>query len=1582
MNSTVYNHMRSQFVLIFLLIFLNPFSILALDQKPLNTEVRLQLKWKHQFQFAGFYAAIEKGYYNDVGLNVQLIEADSQEDPRLAVFNGKADFGIATSDIIFLRDKKMDAVVLAAIFQHSPEIFISSSKSGIRQISQLKGKTISMEEDNSEMLAFLLQGGITAEQYRQYPRSYGIEELVSGEADVISGYLTDEPFELRKVGFDFSVLSPRSSGIDFYGDVLFTSEEMISKNPRIVHKFRMASLKGWKYAMKNQKEIIELIYQKYTNRHTIEHLSFEAREMNQLVMADVVEIGYSNPDKWNAIAETYKKLGLINKDYSNKGLLYEEYDSVINDIPWQLIIVFISILIFISGVSAFFYFTSRRLKMEVLQRRKMEVALSESEALYRSVLNALPDTAVITDLDGTILLASPVITSMFGYTAQEVVGHPLTEFIDPTDHQKVMDEIGNMFKGDMRGVDEYTGVRSDGSIITIEVNGDFIRNSEDQPIKMVFVARDISDRKQAEERLVKSEETYRRFVETINDAIYEVSNDGTIIYVSPAIERIVGYKPDELLGKNFFAFMYPDDRPILMEALQSLGQTDFSHLEYRYITKTGDVCWVRSSTRAVYQNGVMVGGNGSLTNVNDRKLAELEILKLNNTLELKIEERTAQLEETNRMLVLENSERVLAQENLISKTTELENFFNVALDLLCIAGIDGKFIKVNKAWESILGFSSEDLEKRNFLEFIHPEDMQQTLDAMQQLSEKNPILNFVNRYQTKDGDYRFIEWRSRPVGNQIYAAARDITERKRAMDFERELLQFSPKIAGIRQAEIPQVMNLSLERIGKFLAADRSYIYEFDFDNQTMSKTHEWCEDESYSRINKRQNIPLADFPLITELILSNENYVVESTDLLSDDRWKEREKLQADGIKSTICIPLSIENQVIGFVRLDSIHTRKEFIEAEINILKVWSGMLSSLINSQRAENLLEQTRQNYETFFNTIDDFLFVFDENGNIVDTNNTVIERLGFSLDELKNQSVMMVRPKEYWEEAATTISDLLTGKLAYCTIPLISKSGKQIPVETRVKKGYWNGKNVIFGVSKDISQIKISEQKFSLAFQSNSAMMAISLFDKGDYLDVNNFFLEILGFSRDEIIGKTNRQLGLFPDPNLRNQILDSLNDNIPVRKLEILMRTKDGTIKIGLLSADSIMVGGQRCLITTTMDITDRKKVEDELRKARQEAELANVAKSEFLSRMSHELRTPMNAILGFAQLLEMSDLNTSQLKGVNHILHSGKHLLNLINEVLDISRIESGRLSLSLEPVNLGSVVAEMLEIIKPLMQARGLKYKHGVNFRPELFVKTDRQRLKQVLLNLLNNAIKYNRDGGLISVDTLVRKDETTEIEWIRIEIIDTGMGIEKENIQKLFNPFERIGAEMTSTEGTGLGLAVVKKLVNAMGGFVGVESVWGEGSNFWIELPLIESQLITAEKDLGLANIEPMLSSKTGVVLYIEDNASNIELVEQILKSQRANVELYTETHGRKAVELAIQFNPSLILLDLNLPDIHGSEVLTQLQANKKTTEIPVVVISADAMPQQLNKLLKAGAKNYLTKPLDIMQFLNIIDEYIHD
>jgi signal transduction histidine kinase/CheY-like chemotaxis protein len=372
--------------------------------------------------------------------------------------------------------------------------------------------------------------------------------------------------------------------------------------------------------------------------------------------------------------------------------------------------------------------------------------------------------------------------------------------------------------------------------------------------------------------------------------------------------------------------------------------------------------------------------------------------------------------------------------------------------------------------------------------------------------------------------------------------------------------------------------------------------------------------------------------------------------------------------------------------------------------------------------------------------------------------------------------------------------------------------------------------------------------------------------------------------------------------------------------------------------------------------------------RARAEAERASLAKSDFLSRMSHELRTPLNAVLGFSQLLALDELDGRQREAVEQINRGGRHLLELINEVLDIASIEAGRLSLSIEPVDLQNVVDEAVGLIRPIAAERRVTVETaGI----EGTVLADRQRLKQILLNLLSNAVKYDRPGGSVRVD-VISSGQTH-----RIRVSDTGPGIDPALLERLFTPFDRLGAEASGVEGSGVGLALSRRLAEAMGGALGVESQPGRGSTFWVELEAaVESEAYPAPEDVGVAGAG---SAARGTVLYVEDNPANMRLVEHIVE-RRAGVRLITAMLGALGVELARQHRPDLILLDLNLPDVPGTTVLAQLQADPSTATIPVVVISADATPGQVERLLAAGARDYLTKPIDVVRLMDLLESHL--
>lgn len=391
-------------------------------------------------------------------------------------------------------------------------------------------------------------------------------------------------------------------------------------------------------------------------------------------------------------------------------------------------------------------------------------------------------------------------------------------------------------------------------------------------------------------------------------------------------------------------------------------------------------------------------------------------------------------------------------------------------------------------------------------------------------------------------------------------------------------------------------------------------------------------------------------------------------------------------------------------------------------------------------------------------------------------------------------------------------------------------------------------------------------------------------------------------------------------------------------------------------------------------DNSVRHKIELDLQAAMADAKKANLAKSDFLSSMSHELRTPLSAILGFAQLIESGTPapTPTQKRSVDQILKAGWYLLDLINEILDLALIESGKLILSLEPISLTEVVRECKAMILPQAQKRGISVSFPLLEFPYT-VRADRTRVKQVLINLLSNAIKYNREGGNVVVDCI-----TSTKGRIRICVKDAGDGLSPEKVAQLFQPFNRLGQESNDEEGTGIGLVVSKRLIELMGGVIGVDSVVGQGSVFWFELNLTNELTLEAHtpETIELSNMHIDAEANCHTLLYVEDNPANLMLVEDLM-ARRPDIRLLTARDATRGIEIAREQLPDVILMDINLPGMTGLKAMKILSEDPATACIPIVALSANAIPRDIEKGLEAGFFRYLTKPIKVNEFMNTLD-----
>ena len=508
------------------------------------------------------------------------------------------------------------------------------------------------------------------------------------------------------------------------------------------------------------------------------------------------------------------------------------------------------------------------------------------------------------------------------------------------------------------------------------------------------------------------------------------------------------------------------------------------------------------------------------------------------------------------------------------------------------------------------------------------------------------------------------------------------------------------------------------------------------------------------------------------------------------------------------------------------------------------------------------------------------------------------------------------------------------------------------------------------------KLRFTEESFRLMVESVSDYAIVMLDPDGLIASWNTGAQRIKGFSAEEIVGR--HFATFYPE--------EAVASGTPQRDLDQAAASgrfevegwrvrKDGSLFWANIVCTAIrdQGGNLRGFAQLTRDLTERNKFEATLTNAKAVAEKANLAKSEFLSSMSHELRSPLNAILGFAQLMDSDSPSPTpaQSESILQILNAGWYLLELINEILDLAAIESGKLSMSVEPVLLSELLLECQSMIEPLAQKRGIRMSFPQG-DAVYCVNADRTRVKQVLINLLSNAIKYNKPGGSVVVGCSAKSTSG----MTRLTVTDTGPGLAPEKLGQLFQPFNRLGQESGGEEGTGIGLVVSKRLVELMDGVIGVESTPGKGSIFWVELISTTPLALPESAEIAPPEEASPVTEVVRTVLYVEDNPANLQLVEKII-GRRTDLRLLTAVDGSRGVEVARASRPDVILMDINLPGISGIDALKILRDDETTAHIPVIAISANAMARDVQKGLEAGFFRYLTKPIKVREFMDTLN-----
>jgi len=682
-------------------------------------------------------------------------------------------------------------------------------------------------------------------------------------------------------------------------------------------------------------------------------------------------------------------------------------------------------------------------------------------------------------------------------------------------------------------------------------------------------------------------------------------------------------------------------------------------------------------------------------------------------------------------------------------------------------------------------------------------------------------------------------------------------------------------------------------------------------------------------------------------------------------------------------------------------------------------SGVLLDITERKKSEEASQRLGRILENSWNEI----YIFDaETYRFHQVNHGALNNLGYSIEEMSELTTYDIKPQFNRETFIKAIHPLLDGTKEFLTFEAthMRKDGTTYPVEVRLQLLREEKPPVFVAIINDITKRKQAErdiqalnEQLEKRVTERTEDLAQALHEievtQGEVLEREERLRSILdtvvdgiiasdqdgiiqsfnpaaerifGYPASEVIGK-NIKILMQEKDSVRHDGYVGNYKNTGRKKILGIGREAEGMRKDGSvfpmdLAVNVVRLNGRMLFTGIVRDITERREAESQINIAREQAEQANQAKSEFLSSMSHELRTPLNAILGFAQLMQFADdepMSENRKESVGQILKAGQHLLELINEVLDLAKIEAGKISLSIENVALSNVTQECFSLAEPLAEDRGITLRGCNQADAATMVRADYTRLKQVLMNLLSNAVKYNKDKGCVSFAC-----ERTINGRVRLSVEDTGPGIPEKRLGELFQPFNRLEAEGTEVEGTGIGLTTTRRLVEAMGGMIGVESVIGQGTVFWIELP----EAVSDERPEVAAQVDQITKQprdligedKKWTALYVEDNPANLTLVQKII-GQLPNAELLSAHTAPLGLDLARTHKPDVIVLDINLPGMDGFEVLRRLQGYEETRNTPVVALSANAMPRDIKRGREAGFFEYLTKPLNVDSFLAAIE-----
>ena len=1168
----------------------------------------------------------------------------------------------------------------------------------------------------------------------------------------------------------------------------------------------------------------------------------------------------------------------------------------------------------------------------------MEQNLIQTELQLNNLLDYLPDI-VLVHRNGKILYTNQFVYDKYGIKREEIIGKSVLDFIHPDNIKQVLEKMN--LSGEVQSNYEIR-VRNKlfGDKIAMVHAISFVFQGEPAILSILI---DITERKKTELALKESEEKFKLLAESTSFGIM-IYQDEQIVYANPAGETITGLNISEILSLRYWELVAPEYQQMVKEFGISRQNSNNipQNYEVQLIHKSGKRVWgLLSGIQILYQG--KPAGLISVTDVTQQKQVEQQLK-----------------EQASRM-------------NAIVKALP---------DILIVSDINGNFLEVHGLdnFNNLAG--PNDINHPNHANTFPSHQLKDHLWAFKQCMDDQKLVSIDFQISINNKQHYF-EARLSPVDDKkILAVIRDITLRTELnkqvhylSDLQNLLTRLANQFINLEAKHINQATNKALKEIGEFMQVDRSYVFTYDWQNNTASNTYEWCAIDIPAQIHNLKNIDAALFSDWVNVHQRGEAFLIESIDLYETNP-NLTTLLTKQHIKSLATIPMMYEGRCLGFVGLDAVKAQRSWKPEEMTILKLFAELVTNLQVKANVNEKLKEVEATNAFITDNITDAVALTNSQGKYIFMSPSHERILGRG-QELMGQSIFdFIHPDDVQHVKNTIAQSAATNSAQKLEYRYLHPEKAYIWIESTGKQ-YVDEKGSVLGLitSRDITRRKIDELellKFSRALEQSSAAIIITNI-QGNIEYVNPSFCKSTGYKLSEVLGKNpNITKSGYTNTEKYKELWTSLLSG-KSWKGTFKTKRKDGTFFFEAANISPVIdpSGKITNFIAIKEDITEQRRIRNELIKAKEEAEESNRLKTSFINNISHEIRTPLNGIIGFSELLV--DENTSDEEKVEYLEildASSERLLKTVSDIMEVSLLASGNKKHTLESFDLRALISEMEKTFDEICHKKNLHFELVLETNPLPYCFTDRSMLKKVLFELLSNAVKYTNTG-------FVRLSIKIEGKHLLLKVEDSGCGIPLSFQTKMFDYFSQLDASSNRTyEGSGLGLSIVKEMLNLLDGTIELQSVPNLGSQFSVKLPF-DTRLKNHDESINEPKPEAIHHEK---VLIVEDDNTNYLYLSKILTKKQRERTIWV-TDGNEAVSVCLTDKAiSLVLMDIKIEGINGLEATRLIKASRP--EVKIIAISAYAMENDHQKALSAGCDDFISKPYNIKDLRLKLHEFHFD